>query len=294
MADKLQAGEERGRVLGFIWNLDIQQSEQAELDENVRKRADEIAKEKAGDTNFSDDPKLSVTGIIINDTAHLGIIGVYPGCRYSHVLASREQDFDPSADPIESIYNTRQLGTFFKKFTRKDARFVNALTQGALIAVNPDGRSTKTPDLPVIIAVRKKVDSGRGLRHHIAGYTDLPRGFEGYRFTTSLAFNHMYRELHEEIGIGPSDLVTGLQPLAITQSHLEPQVCYLGITRLGRDEIRERHKNARDKGEGDLEFIPLKELGQYAREKPFYSHSRPLYRDHPENVIERFAWMQGQ
>lgn len=289
MSTKPQVGEERGEVLSFIWNLNIQQSAEAELDENVINRAAEIAKEKAGNEHFSDSPKFSVTKIIIKN-GYVGTIWICPGYRYSHVLASREQEFNPLSDPIESIYKKELEKDIF---TKKDARFVNVLTQGALIAVNPKGKSTDTADLPVIITIRNEVDSGKGLRHHIAGYTDLPSGFEDYNFTASAAFNHMYNELFEEVGIASMDLVTGLQPLAITQNHLEPQVCYLGITQLSKDEIMERQKNARDNWEGDLEFVPLKELEQYAKANNFYSHSRPICKDYTDKVFERFDRMRG-
>ena len=167
------------------------------------------------------------------------------------------------------------------------------MTQGVLLASNPDGNRTDIGDVTVLINTRGGgVDHGEGLKHHLAGYVDLGKSFEDFNFDMFSALRSIGQELYEEAALTPEDMIN-VVPFAIVQDPFEPQVHYLGITRLGEERLRERLKRAKDKYEAKIyEFVPIKELGLYGLSHEFYSYSRPLFGECLTDVVAGFEAMR--
>lgn len=282
--------KDKCEILGRIKNLQLVTSTFVpDLSPETIARREEVLREREDDPRFFDGDKLGVEAIDIVD----GYARIYVVPRtYSQVIASRDVRYDqtPPIDWMYSKLGNRRSGQLFVK---RNPHMVNPLTQGVLLALNPDGNRTDIGDLPVLINIRGGgVDHGEGLRHHLAGYADLGKSFEDFNFDMFNALRSIGQELYEEAALTPEDMVN-VVPFAIVQDPFEPQIHYLAITRLGEKSLREKLKRARDKYETRrYEFIPIRELKAYGLAHEFYSHSRPLFRECLADIVEGFEMMR--
>ena len=118
-----------------------------------------------------------------------------------------------------------------------------------------------------------------------------------YRFGTPSLAHLLRRELHEAANLGPSDLINGIMPMGIVQEHLSTQIQSLTLTNLKTDKLCDKMRDARDWREAErFEFIKIRDLSQYCREFPVYSHSKPLFTtDEGINLLRaRIAEMRGE
>jgi len=297
----LEVGYGKCTQLGLIDDLQIHPAEIYRgldgLSSEVTERSNIIHDELESNPNRYDGHKVGTDRVLIVDDK--AKIFVFPS-RYSEVRASKELMVDSEQNPEEfmySIFGNPPNGSItyedVRNYFRRQHSQVNPLSQGVMVGINPKGRQTPLEDVKVLITKRGEVTHGSGLRHLIAGYVELPKGFENFRINTQTATNSIYKELLDECGMTVNDLITGIVPFGLAQDYWECFVQYLTLTRLDEEEVLERMKHAKDAREASkIDLVPLKELYDYAQENTFYSHSRPMIEEHMDDLKEKFDRMR--
>lgn len=293
-------GHDPARSLGLIDSIELIPSyNKPDLSEFVVNEGKKLAQKMSENPNFWDGDKFCTEQIFISK----GQAKVYiaKGPTYSQVLASRnDSNFSPELDPILWMYKVLGNEEDGLSFIRNNINQVNPLTQGVMLFTLPsnylNSENITAEHLQALITIRgDAVDHGVGLHHIFAGYADLAKGFNHFRFGTPNAIRSIEQELYEEGALEPDYLITGVDPFTITQDGFEPQIEFLAITKKNNEEVAETLRKARDWNEmSNYLFVPVGELRNFAQDNPFYSHSRPMVNELYGPLVSKLNKMLGR